>query len=78
MGTQGQSQVSFAKRNSLSLTAIAVVAAYIVLALTTRVVLLGIFPVLLSVRATKRKESLAPLAVGAAVVAIGVAFLALR
>ncbi len=78
MGTQGQSQVSFAKRNSLSLTAIAVVAAYIVLALTTRVVLLGIFPVLLSVRATKRKESLAPFAVGAAVVAIGVAFLALR
>jgi hypothetical protein len=78
MRTQGQAQVSFAKRNALSLTAIGVVAAYIVLALTTRVVLLGIFPVLLSVRATKRKESLAPFAIGAAVLAIGVALLALK
>lgn len=68
---------TFAQRNSLSLTAIAVVALYIVIALSTRVVFLGIFPVLLSVRAIRRKEVLAPFAVGAAVIAIGVAFLAL-
>lgn len=68
---------TFVQRNSLSLTAMAVVAVYIVIALSTRVVLLGIFPVLLSVRAIRRKEVLAPLAVGAAVIAVGVAFLAL-
>jgi hypothetical protein len=68
---------TFVQRNSISLTAMAVVAVYIVIALSTRVVLLGVFPVLLSVRAIRRKEVLAPFAVGAAVIAIGVAFLAL-
>jgi hypothetical protein len=74
---QGQ-QVSFAKQNSLSLTAAGVVALYVVLALTTGVVLLGIFPVILSVRAIGRKEPLAPIAVVAAIVAIAVAFFALK
>jgi len=68
---------TFLQRNSLSLTAMAVVAVYIVIALSTRVVLLGIFPVLLSVRAIRAREMLAPVAVVAAIVAVGVAFLAL-
>ena len=53
------------------------VAAYIVLALTVHVVLLGILPVLLAIRAIKSKDRLAPAAVVAAVVAIGVALLAI-
>jgi hypothetical protein len=68
---------TFLQRNSLSLTAMAVVAVYIVIALSTRVVLLGIFPVLLSVRAIRAREALAPFAVGAAIIAVGIAFFAL-
>jgi hypothetical protein len=72
-----QGQVSFAKRNSFSLIAAAVVAVYVLLALTTHVVLLGIFPVLMSVRAIRAKEPLAPVAIAAAVIAVGVALFAL-
>ena len=68
---------TFMQRNSLSLTAMAVVAVYVVIALSTRVVLLGIFPVLLSVRAIGRREALAPFAVAAAILAVGVALFAL-
>jgi hypothetical protein len=78
IATHRQGKPSFASQNSLSLTAIGVVAAYIVLAVTTHIVLLGIFPVLMSVRAIKRKEPLAPLAVVAAIVAVAGAFLALK
>jgi hypothetical protein len=74
----GQIAPSFAKRNSKSLTAIAVVAVYIVLALSTGIVFIGILPVLMAVRATKRKEQLAPVAIVAAVVAVAVALLAFR
>jgi hypothetical protein len=70
--------VGFRQRNTLSLTAIGVVALYVLLALTTRFVLLGIFPVLMSIRATRRREPLAPLAIAAAVIAVLVAILALR
>jgi Protein of unknown function (DUF2510) len=70
-------QQSFGTANKLTLIAMAVVAAYVVIALATGVVFLGIFPVLLAFRATKRKEPLAPLAIVAAVVAIGVALVAL-
>jgi Protein of unknown function (DUF2510) len=69
--------LSFATRNSLSLIAIGVVVIYILLAVTTHVILLGIFPVLMSVRATKRREALAPVAVIAALVAVGVAIITL-
>jgi hypothetical protein len=69
--------LSFAHRNSLSLIAIGVVVIYILLAVSTHVVLLGIFPVLMSVRATKRREALAPVAVVAALVAVGVAIITL-
>jgi hypothetical protein len=58
------------QRNRTALTTLAVVAAYVVLALTTRVVLLGIFPVVLSMRAFRRGEQLAPLAIIAAVGAV--------
>jgi hypothetical protein len=71
-------QLSFAKQNSLSLTAIGVVALYIVIAMSTRIVVFGIFPVMLSVRAISRRESLAPVAVIAAIIAVGVAFMALK
>lgn len=63
-------------RNRLSMTALAVVAAYVVIATTTRFVVLGIFPVMLSIRAFQRKERLAPLAAvaaaGAVVLAVSV------
>ena len=70
--------LSFAKRNTLSLTAIGVVVLYVLLAMTTHFVLIGILPVLMSVRAIKAKETLAPAAVAAAVVAVLVAFAALQ
>ena len=65
------------QRNSLSLVAVGVVTVYVLLALVTHFVLLGIFPVLLAFRAVRAKEQLAPLAIVAAVIAIGVALLAL-
>jgi Protein of unknown function (DUF2510) len=75
-GAYGPAEPSFAKRNSKSLTALGVVAVYIVLALSTGIVFIGILPVLMAVRATKRKEQLAPVAIIAAVIAVGVALLA--
>ena len=77
MGMQRPANLSFAQRNSVSLIAIGVVALYILLAVSTHIVLLGIFPVLMSVRAIKRREALAPFAVIAALVAVGVAIIAL-
>jgi Protein of unknown function (DUF2510) len=77
-GMYGQTNVSFAKRNSKSLTAIGVVVLYIVIALSTRVVFIGVLPVLMAARATKQKEQLAPVAIVAAVIALAVAFIGLR
>jgi len=77
-GPYASANLSFAKRNTQSLTAIGVVALYILLAMTTHFVLIGILPVLMSVRAIKAKETLAPAAVAAAVVAVLVAFAALQ
>ena len=56
--------------NSFSWTAIGFAAAYLVLALTTNFVLLGIVPVLSSFRAFQRGEKLAPLAAVAAAVTV--------
>jgi hypothetical protein len=61
------------KKNRLTFTAVAVVAVFVLIAATTRFVLLGIFPVLLSFRAFRRDEQLAPLAVVAALVAVVIA-----
>ena len=75
--TYAPANLSFAQRNRHSLTAIGVVALYVLLAATTHFVLIGIVPVMLSVRAIKAKETLAPAAVAAAVIAVVVAFAAL-
>lgn len=56
--------------NTYSLTALAFAAVYLVLAATTHVVLIGIVPVLMAVRAFGRKEKLAPLAAVAAAVVV--------
>jgi hypothetical protein len=58
------------QRNSTTFTAIFVVALYLVLAATTGIVLIGIFPAMLAFRAFQRREPLAALAIGAAAVAI--------
>lgn len=63
-------QRTLAQRNSTTLTAIVVVALYLVLAATTGIVLIGIFPAMLAVRAVQRREPLAAIAVSAAAVAI--------
>jgi hypothetical protein len=76
--TYAPANVSFAQRNRHSLTAIGVVALYVLLAMTTHFVLIGIVPVMLSVRAIKAKETMAPAAVAAAVVAVLVALVALQ
>ena len=73
-----QPALSFAKRNAASLTAIGVVALYVVIAMYTRVVMFGIFPVLLSARAFRAKEQLAPVAAIAAAIAVVIAFVVLN
>jgi hypothetical protein len=57
--------------NSFSWMAIGFSAAYLVLALSTSFVFLGIVPVVSAVRAFHRREPLAPLAAVAAALAIG-------
>jgi len=58
------------QRNSASFTAICVAVLYLVLAATTGVVLIGIFPGMLALRAFQRREPLALVAAAAAAVAI--------
>ena len=57
--------------NSFSWTAIYFAAAYLVIAATTSFVLLGIVPVMSSIRAFQRGQKLAPIAAIAAVVTVG-------
>lgn len=66
------------RNNRTTITALTVVAIYVFIAATTRVVMLGIFPVLLSVRAFRRREKLAPLALAAAILAVLIAVSASR
>ncbi len=56
--------------NQASFTAIGVAVLYVLLAVTTHFVLIGIVPLLASIRAVRLREPLAPLAVVAAVVAL--------
>jgi hypothetical protein len=56
--------------NSTTFTAIGVVALYLVLAASTGIVLVGIFPAMLAFRAFQRREPLAVFAIAAAAVAI--------
>jgi hypothetical protein len=67
----------FTQQNKFSLITGGIVAAYVFLALTTGIVFIGILPVLMSVRAVRRKEPLGPVAVGAAILAVIIAFVAL-
>lgn len=64
---------SFTHNNHRSLTAIGVAALYVLVALTSHVVLFGIVPAAAAVRAFKRREPLAPIAAVAAGTAILVA-----
>lgn len=57
-------------RNKFSFIAMGVAAAYILLAVTTHFVILGIIPLAMAARALKRNEQLAPLALGVAIVAL--------
>jgi hypothetical protein len=68
---------SIFQRNRLSFTTLAVVAAYVVIAATTHVVMLGILPVLLSFRAFRRGEMFAPFALVGALAAVLIAVSAL-
>jgi hypothetical protein len=63
-------QRTLIQRNSTTFTAILVVALYLVLATTTGIVLIGIFPAMLAFRALQRREPLAVVAVASAAVAI--------
>ena len=65
------------QRNRLTFTAIAVVAVYVLIAATTKIVMLGIFPLLMSFRAFQRKEALAPVALICAIAAVVIALAAL-
>jgi hypothetical protein len=57
-------------RNKFSFIAMGVAAAYILLAVTTHFVILGIIPLAMAIRSMIRKEQLAPIALGVAVVAL--------
>jgi len=57
-------------RNHFSFLTLGVAGAYLLLGLTTHIILLGIFPIFMSVRAVRRKEPLAPLAVAGAILVV--------
>lgn len=61
-------------KNSFAFTTLGVVAVYLVLAVATHIVFIGIFPVLMAVRSIRAREPLAPVAITAAVIAVIVAF----
>ena len=63
--------------NRYAFMTFAIVAAYIFIAMTTRFVFFGILPFWLSIRSRQLREPLAPLAIGAAILAVLVAVVAL-
>ncbi|HEY8728454.1 MAG TPA: DUF2510 domain-containing protein [Acidothermaceae bacterium] len=77
-GFGGPANRTFTQQNSHSLIAMGVAAAYIVIAMTAHIVFVGIIPIMLSIRAFKAQERLAPVALIAAVIAVVFAFAALR
>ncbi len=66
-----------ARGNRFSFITMGVVALYVVLAFTAHIVVFGILPVLMSVRAVRAKEPLGWVAVGCAAVAVLVALVGL-
>ena len=77
-GFGGPANRTFTQQNSHSLIAMGVAAAYIVIAMTAHIVFVGIIPIMLSIRAFKAQERLAPVALIAAIIAVVFAFAALR
>ena len=65
-----RSSAGFYQQNRTTVTALGVVALYLVLAAATHIVLLGIFPASLSYRAVRRHEPYAFVAVIAAIVGV--------
>ncbi len=65
------------ERNRYALITMGIVAVYVILAVETHIVMLGIWPILMSIRSWQRKEPIAGLAVCAAVAAMLIAVLAL-
>jgi len=65
------------EQNRTTVTVLGVVALYLLVAWATHIVLLGIFPVSMSLRAVRRREPFGFVAVIAAVVAMAVAVSAL-
>jgi hypothetical protein len=65
------------ERNRYAFITFGIVAFYLFVAMTTRVVFFGIFPVVMSFRSKGRGEPLALFAIGAAVLSVMVAFVAL-
>ncbi len=61
------------QQNRTTIAVLGVVGLYLLLAASTHIVLLGIFPVSMSLRALRRREPFAFVAVAAAVVAVVVA-----
>jgi hypothetical protein len=60
--------------NQYAFITFGVVALYVLLAITTGIVFIGIVPILMAVRSFQARESLAPVAIGAAVVSVVIAF----
>jgi hypothetical protein len=58
------------QRNRTTGTVLALVVGYLLLAVTTHIVLLGIAPVMMSISAVRRREPLAYVAVIAAIIAV--------
>lgn len=65
------------QRNSSAIVTLGIVAVYLLLAVKTHIVLLGVWPFLTSIRSWQRKEPLAGLAICASVVAVLVALFTL-
>ena len=63
--------------NRYAFITFAIVALYLVIAFTSHIVVIGILPLGMSLRSKAANEPLAPIAIGAAVVAIVVAVLTL-
>jgi hypothetical protein len=68
---------SIRQRNQYALITLGIVAVYLVLAVKTGIVMLGVWPILTSVASWQRKEPLAGLAICGAVVAMLIAIVAL-
>jgi hypothetical protein len=77
-GRQRSALRDLARRNSYSLIATGVAIVYVVIALNSRIVLLGILPILFSFRAWQAKERLAIVATVASAIALLVTIFALR